>query len=97
VPGEGFAFFPQRSYIVFCYPFSIEGVTYPEVPAMYTHVELLRQKCESDRIDANRAHARIPQARRSKVRNDIWLALSAVERMFLENADLLENDIKKQQ
>jgi hypothetical protein len=64
---------------------------------MYTSVELLRQKSESARIDANRAHARIPQARKSKLRRDVWFALNAVERMFLENSDLLENDIKKQQ
>ena len=64
---------------------------------MYTQVELLRQKCESDRIDANRAHARIPQVRRSKLRKDVWFAQNAVERMFLENADLLENNIKKLQ
>lgn len=64
---------------------------------MYTEVELLKQKSESARIDANKAHARIPQVRRSKSREDIWFALSAVERMFLENADLIENDIKNQQ
>jgi hypothetical protein len=64
---------------------------------MYTPVELLKQKCESARIDANQAHARIPKVRKSKSRKDIWFALSAVERMFLENADLLENDIKSQQ
>jgi hypothetical protein len=64
---------------------------------MYTPVELLRQKSESARIDANRAHARIPQVRKSKSRKDIWFALSAVEQMFLENADLPEDDIKKQQ
>jgi hypothetical protein len=64
---------------------------------MHTSVEFLRQKSESARIDANKAHARIPQVRRSTVRKDVWFALSAVERMFLENADLLENDIKNQQ
>jgi hypothetical protein len=64
---------------------------------MYTSVELLRQKSESARIDANKAHARIPQDRRLKLHKDIWFALSAVEQMFLENADSLENDIKNQQ
>jgi hypothetical protein len=64
---------------------------------MYSSVELLRQKSESARIDANEAHARIPQVRRSKLRKDVWFALRAVERMFLENVDVLENDIKNQQ
>jgi hypothetical protein len=61
---------------------------------MDTSIELLRQKSESARIDANKAHARIPQLRKSKLRKDLWFAVSAVERMFLENADSLENDIK---
>jgi hypothetical protein len=64
---------------------------------MHSSVELLRQKSESARIDANEAHARIPQVPKSKLRNDVRFALRAVERMFLENVDLLENDIKNQQ
>jgi hypothetical protein len=52
---------------------------------------------ESARIDANEAHARIPQVRKPKLRNDVRFALRAVERMFFENVDLLENDIKNQQ
>jgi hypothetical protein len=64
---------------------------------MHSSVELLRQKSESARIDANEAHARSPQVRKSKLRKDVRFALRAVERMFLENVDLLENDIKNQQ
>jgi hypothetical protein len=84
------------SYIVFCYRFPIESVTYAEGLGVHCSIELLRQKSKSARIDANRAHARIPQVRRSKLRKDVWFALRAVERMFLENADLLEDDIKNQ-
>jgi hypothetical protein len=85
------------SYIVFCYLFLIESVTYPEVPGVHSSVELLRQQSESARIDANEAHARIPRVRRSKLRKDVWFALRAVERMFLENVELLEKDIKNLQ
>jgi hypothetical protein len=64
---------------------------------MHSSVELLRQKSESSRIDANEAHARISQVRKSKLCKDVRFELRAVERMFLENVDLLENDIKNQQ
>lgn len=30
------------------------------------------------------------------MRKDVWFALRAVERMFLENVDVLEDDIKNQ-
>ncbi|WP_433964537.1 hypothetical protein [Tunturiibacter gelidiferens] len=63
---------------------------------MSTQIDLLRQKCESDKIDANAAHVQIADAGKSKLPKDAWVSLS-IERMFLEDIDLLENDIKNLQ
>jgi hypothetical protein len=64
---------------------------------MATQIDLLKQKCDSDQIDADTAHVRIPDDGEPKLPKDTWFALSSVEQMFLEDKDLLEDDIKKQQ
>jgi hypothetical protein len=67
-----------------------------EVVIVSTQIDLLRKKCESDKIDANSAHVQIADAGKSKFPKDTWFSLS-IERMFLEDVDLLENDIKNLQ
>jgi len=64
---------------------------------MSKQIDLLRQECESDQIDADAAHVRIPNDGEPKLPKDKWFALSSVEQMFLEDKDKLKDDIKKLQ
>jgi hypothetical protein len=62
---------------------------------MSTQIDLLKQKCKLDQIDADTAHVRIPHDSEPKLPRDTRFALGAVEQMFLEDKDKLEHDIKK--